>query len=32
MFDNLFGSGTAKRDGSEVFEALRKAASERIRA
>ncbi|NEI71303.1 methionine synthase [Rhizobium lusitanum] len=30
MFDNLFGSETAKRDGSEVFEALRKAASERI--
>ncbi len=30
MFDNLFGSETAKRDGSEIFDALRKAASERI--
>ncbi|NNH32316.1 methionine synthase, partial [Rhizobium sp. SEMIA 4085] len=30
MFDNLFGPKGAKRDGSEVFAALRKAASERI--
>ncbi|APO75446.1 B12-dependent methionine synthase [Rhizobium etli 8C-3] len=30
MFDNLFGPEGAKRDGSEVFAALRKAASERI--
>src|SRR6478609_10683400 len=30
VFDTLFGSEGAKRDGSEVFEALRKAASERI--
>ncbi|MGO8500959.1 methionine synthase [Rhizobium leguminosarum] len=30
MFDNLFGPETGKRDGSEVFAALRQAASERI--
>ncbi|AJC80308.1 methionine synthase [Rhizobium etli bv. phaseoli str. IE4803] len=30
MFDNLFGPETGKRDGNEVFAALRKAASERI--
>jgi 5-methyltetrahydrofolate--homocysteine methyltransferase len=30
VFDTLFGSEGAKRDGSDVFEALRKAASERI--
>ena len=30
MFDNLFGPNGAKRDGSEVFAALKKAASERI--
>ncbi len=30
MFDNLFGPDGGKRDGSEVFAALRQAASERI--
>ncbi|MFP3544619.1 methionine synthase [Rhizobium sp. SIMBA_035] len=30
MFDNLFGPDGVKRDGSEVFAALKKAASERI--
>ncbi|MFF0924815.1 methionine synthase [Rhizobium leguminosarum] len=30
MFDNLFGPETGKRDGSEVFAALKQAASERI--
>ncbi|KAA0700391.1 methionine synthase [Neorhizobium sp. P12A] len=30
MFNDLFGSEATKRDGSEVFAALRKAASERI--
>ncbi|MGI2031690.1 methionine synthase [Rhizobium panacihumi] len=30
MFDNVFGPEGAVRDGNEVFEALRKAASERI--
>ncbi|RUM24233.1 methionine synthase [Rhizobium vallis] len=30
MFDNLFGPEGGKRDGSEVFAALKKAASERI--
>ncbi|TCR92281.1 methionine synthase [Rhizobium sp. BK376] len=30
MFNDLFGSEATKRDGNEVFAALRKAASERI--
>ena len=30
MFDNLFGPEGAKRDGAEILQALRKAASERI--
>jgi len=30
VFDNLFGPDGAKRDGSDVFAALKKAASERI--
>ena len=30
MFNNLFGPQGAKRDGNEIFAALRKAASERI--
>jgi 5-methyltetrahydrofolate--homocysteine methyltransferase len=30
VFDNLFGPDGGKRDGSEVFAALKKAASERI--
>ncbi|MGE7368172.1 methionine synthase [Neorhizobium sp. NPDC001467] len=30
MFDNVFGPEGAVRDGKDVFEALRKAASERI--
>lgn len=30
MFDDLFGPEGAKRDGAEIFKALREAASERI--
>jgi 5-methyltetrahydrofolate--homocysteine methyltransferase len=30
VFDDLFGPEGAKRDGAEIFKALREAASERI--